>query len=1565
MTGQKDIGVILPVEARLAGTIVNYDTNQGLPGIEFALVATSSGLLHYRFVCTTDEKGTFNIGGLQTERYFLRDGGLRNQYVALESGKTAEIELRVKTPYYLRILFEDGNPAIVYRDSSPGTKAKIYLVGAAGRRNVQRVGVVDDQGFAKIYLSQMQLQRLQNRKALFEVSISSSNRKAIVKKEVLGVDLLATDKAKAGVLRLPRPSNSNPGSLAGKPLPELKELIADLKTKQIEGQMVLVCLFDMQQRPSHHYVAQLSQQSKLLKENGIAVVALHASKVEEKMLNGWAKENNIPFPVGQVQGSEGQTRFTWGVRALPWLILTGPDHIVRAEGFSVAELQEKINDPAAKAGAQSRVLRFPKDRSMGTLQMRDAGVHEGLFKGFAEFCEARGDVVVPPGKELILNPSREAARDLSPLTELKTDDLYAIYCWQIPIDDQGLRHVARLSGLKALWLAHTPISDKGMAHLRGLRSLKSLLVMGTEVGDEGMAHLSEMDSLEYLNPRATNVTDHGLAYLSGLKSLKFIDLGYCKITDAGLEHLGKIETLESIDASHSTITDAGLAHLKNLRSLSDLDLQSTNITDAGLEHLSALSLRKVNLRRAKISNSGLAHLAKSRSLEDLRVNSTRITDSGLAHLRSLDSLKYLDIGWTRVTEEGLRHLSGLTSLETLELPRDNGITEQGLSHLAGLERLKKLSGIPGDISTKGLKYLSKMQLESLDLDGAAITDETMSYIVQLRNLRSLDLQKCSTTNAGLAELTKLKSLKSMMLVDSPQITGAGLVHIGKLSSLESVSLHEIYEVGDDDIAHLANLAGLTHFGTDSDRITDSGVAHLSNLRSLTSLSLENARLTDKALSHLAKLKKLEYVHLGGKFTDAGLRRLKGLSLLKSLTLPGAGLSTEALEELEGKLPQLANIEAEGASPLTIGRPLKEFNGIDLDFTPERAKGKMILVCFFDMEQRPSRNCIMQLARQARQLKQEGVAVVTVQASKVDEKKLNEWAKRNDIPFPVGTIQADEKKTRVNWGIRSLPWLVVTNKQHVIQAEGLTPDQLDDVINQHVEKPLAQSRVLHFPRDRSLGMVMTVDRNLLDSTSYDDWEALGEATGDLPIPQGKAVRLDVSREACEDLSPLSALAPDDLHMIFCRRPEFTDDALTHMSHLTGLQELYLRGTGLLGTGLKHLARLRSLKRLRVDGTHVGDRELAYLVDLPALESLNLAWTPTGDAGMKHIGKIVSLRELILGKGIGDEGLSHLKDLVGLRYLLLDGQAITDAGLAHVAGMTQMETLWLDGAQVSDAGLVHLKGMTSIKTLCLYGTQVTEKGLAHLGGLQALEALLLSFPVADTGLQHLAQLQALKGIGIDGDTVTASGLPALTRMKGLEGIGIRSQEDPEAVVKHLAALPRLSRLDLPRGTTDKTMAQLKNLTALQELSLNSEQITSRGLAILTRLPSLQRLSLMDMRLSTEDWGTLGRMSSLQRLDVHIRSEITNAHMARLVGLQSLKHLSIDCSQEVHITDEGLAHLAKLTSLEHLTLHSAKITDQGLQHLKGLSSLKWMDLQGCQVTDQGLERLKQKLPALHWYL
>ena len=133
------------------------------------------------------------------------------------------------------------------------------------------------------------------------------------------------------------------------------------------------------------------------------------------------------------------------------------------------------------------------------------------------------------------------------------------------------------------------------------------------------------------------------------------------------------------------------------------------------------------------------------------------------------------------------------------------------------------------------------------------------------------------------------------------------------------------------------------------------------------------------------------------------------------------------------------------SPSLIGKPLPDLKDLKVDLSPADTDDKMLLVCFWDMNQRPSRNCIMRLAKQAQQLKQKGVAVVAIQASKVNESTLNDWLKEYSIPFTIGIVQSDVEKTKFAWGVCSLPWLVLTDRNRVVTAEGFGLNELNEKI----------------------------------------------------------------------------------------------------------------------------------------------------------------------------------------------------------------------------------------------------------------------------------------------------------------------------------------------------------------------------------------------------------------------------------------------------------------------------------------------------------------------------------------
>ncbi|AQT68204.1 putative lipoprotein, rSAM/lipoprotein system [Anaerohalosphaera lusitana] len=122
------------------------------------------------------------------------------------------------------------------------------------------------------------------------------------------------------------------------------------------------------------------------------------------------------------------------------------------------------------------------------------------------------------------------------------------------------------------------------------------------------------------------------------------------------------------------------------------------------------------------------------------------------------------------------------------------------------------------------------------------------------------------------------------------------------------------------------------------------------------------------------------------------------------------------------------------------KPLGDLAAFGIDAQPA---GKT-LVCFFDMMQRPSRHLAKQLAAKADNLKQQGVNLVFVQSSKIDSQRLTDWLESQKIGTPAGMIKSDNPDdTLKQWGVENLPWLILTDTDKNVTAQGFRLTKLDE------------------------------------------------------------------------------------------------------------------------------------------------------------------------------------------------------------------------------------------------------------------------------------------------------------------------------------------------------------------------------------------------------------------------------------------------------------------------------------------------------------------------------------------
>jgi len=128
-------------------------------------------------------------------------------------------------------------------------------------------------------------------------------------------------------------------------------------------------------------------------------------------------------------------------------------------------------------------------------------------------------------------------------------------------------------------------------------------------------------------------------------------------------------------------------------------------------------------------------------------------------------------------------------------------------------------------------------------------------------------------------------------------------------------------------------------------------------------------------------------------------------------------------------------------PSLAGKSLPDLGTVGLTTNAVPA-GRPVLLCLFDFEQRPSRRWVRLLAEQHESLRNKGLTVVAVQAAVTEANSLRVWKDSNPLPFLVGSVPEKSEKSRWASGVESLPWLILTDKQGRVAAEGFHLDELE-------------------------------------------------------------------------------------------------------------------------------------------------------------------------------------------------------------------------------------------------------------------------------------------------------------------------------------------------------------------------------------------------------------------------------------------------------------------------------------------------------------------------------------------
>lgn len=280
-------------------------------------------------LAATDTQGRFEIKSLPVEahyRVFAKANGRgRSQQEVQTDTETNRMEL---TPFVLKLADRILAGQVVNQNDKPVSGANVRL---SGEDQPDGNATTDSKGRFHLQVCAGKVQIFASSQSSFANTVAEAGDTNVI-----------IQLGSAGSVGRSSPMRA---SLKGQPLPDLTAL--SLATNAAPaGQRLLLCLFDLEQRPSRRLVRLLAEQHDALKQKGLTVLAVQAAVTTAESLQTWKDGNPVPFPVGRVPEKSDKTRWVSSVESLPWLILTDAERRVVAEGFALDELEAQLKAPA-------------------------------------------------------------------------------------------------------------------------------------------------------------------------------------------------------------------------------------------------------------------------------------------------------------------------------------------------------------------------------------------------------------------------------------------------------------------------------------------------------------------------------------------------------------------------------------------------------------------------------------------------------------------------------------------------------------------------------------------------------------------------------------------------------------------------------------------------------------------------------------------------------------------------------------------------------------------------------------------------------------------------------------------------------------------------------------------------------------------------------------------------------------------------------------------------------------------------------------------------------------------
>lgn len=364
-------------------------------------------------------------------------------------------------------------------------------------------------------------------------------------------------------------------------------------------------------------------------------------------------------------------------------------------------------------------------------------------------------------------------------------------------------------------------------------------------------------------------------------------------------------------------------------------------------------------------------------------------------------------------------------------------------------------------------------------------------------------------------------------------------------------------------------------------------------------------------------------------------------------------------------------------------------------------------------------------------------------------------------------------------------------------------------------------------------------------------------------------VNADRTSFDDLAARTLAAARTLEFISLRHTKITDEALRAFGGLK-LQGIDFSYTNVTDKGIGYLE-VSGLLDAQLDSTKIGSGALEHLAKAKELSQLNASNTSVDDFGIRALSQNTTISHLdVSDTKITDQAFQTISTWP-LMTLIVSGTHIGDSALHYLSAFKQehplepgspgwspgLMTLYIGRTNITDSGLKRLAGLP-LYNLSLNGAGITNEGVKNLE-LPTLFVLDLSETKVSGEVLKIPFISRLRDLDL-ASTNVADGDLASFKSEVLGSLSLESTQITDKGLKYLAKLPLLGFLDV--GFTRVTGSGLSHLLSshVTRLYLDGLKLPTPAFKTLADMKELRVLSLEGVVIDAEKLAALAQSKSL---------------------------------------------------------------------------------------------------------